>query len=41
MTDLLEEPRDGAKTLAGAGKSYGIPMSVLAEITHRCPLQCP
>lgn len=42
MTDLLEQPplRD-TKALAGAGKTYGIPMSVLAELTHRCPLQCP
>jgi len=23
------------------GRSYGIPLAVLAELTHRCPLQCP
>ena len=41
MSDLLEQPKAETKPLSGAGKSYGIPMSVLAEITHRCPLQCP
>lgn len=24
-----------------SGASYGIPLAVLAELTHRCPLQCP
>ena len=24
-----------------AGESYAIPLAVLAELTHRCPLQCP
>jgi len=42
MTDLLEQVRNPeAKTRAGAGTTYGIPMAVLAELTHRCPLQCP
>lgn len=41
MTDVadIEEPETA---LAPArGSPYGIPMAVLAEITHRCPLQCP
>ena len=24
-----------------AGETYAIPLAVLAELTHRCPLQCP
>lgn len=31
---VLEKSRSVAET-------YGIPLAVLAEITHRCPLQCP
>jgi len=42
MTDLLEHASQSeAKIRSGAGKTYGIPMAVLAELTHRCPLQCP
>lgn len=26
---------------AGQKTTYGIPLAVLAELTHRCPLQCP
>ena len=26
---------------AGQRTTYGIPLAVLAELTHRCPLQCP
>ena len=30
-------------TRAGEERSrpYGLPLAVLAEVTHRCPLQCP
>src|SRR5690606_38389543 len=43
---VLEEERlDGVALLEGDGKSvaqqYGIPLAVLLELTHRCPLQCP
>ncbi len=31
---VLERTRSTAET-------YGIPLAVLAELTHRCPLQCP
>jgi len=37
-------PLDGVAVLE-SGKStaetFGIPLAVLAELTHRCPLQCP
>ncbi|NPD14825.1 pyrroloquinoline quinone biosynthesis protein PqqE [Xinfangfangia sp. D13-10-4-6] len=26
---------------ASPDRSYGLPLAVLAELTHRCPLQCP
>lgn len=32
--DILESRRSTAET-------FGIPLAVLAELTHRCPLQCP
>lgn len=32
--NVLERTRSTAET-------YGIPLAVLAELTHRCPLQCP
>lgn len=36
---------DGFQLVTRTGESdrraYGIPLAVLAEITHRCPLQCP
>ncbi|WMT87763.1 pyrroloquinoline quinone biosynthesis protein PqqE [Pelagibacterium sp. 26DY04] len=43
---VLEEERlDGVALLEGDGRSvaqqYGIPLAVLLELTHRCPLQCP
>jgi pyrroloquinoline quinone biosynthesis protein E len=51
MSDDLAETRtaardanDGLAVLeAGASKAetFGIPLAVLAELTHRCPLQCP
>ena len=31
---VLEKQRSTAET-------FGIPLAVLLEITHRCPLQCP
>ena len=31
---VLEKRRSTAET-------FGIPLAVLAELTHRCPLQCP
>src|SRR6516225_7365945 len=31
---VLEQQRSKAET-------FGIPLAVLAELTHRCPLQCP
>src|SRR6201992_4362103 len=38
------DPKDGLAALEGtrsAAETYGIPLAVLAEVTHRCPLQCP
>src|SRR5436189_2362204 len=35
---------DGLATLEQRGsvaETFGIPLAVLAELTHRCPLQCP
>jgi pyrroloquinoline quinone biosynthesis protein E len=46
LTDTPPAPtaQDGVAILE-AGKStaetFGIPLAVLAELTHRCPLQCP
>ena len=37
-------PADGVATLESRGsvaEQFGIPLAVLAELTHRCPLQCP
>ncbi|MGN6115349.1 MAG: radical SAM protein, partial [Nitrobacter sp.] len=31
---ILESPKSAAET-------FGIPLAVLLEVTHRCPLQCP
>src|ERR1700752_1094131 len=51
MSDILTEgkttagaPNAGLAVLEqrrSAATSYGIPLAVLAELTHRCPLQCP
>jgi PqqA peptide cyclase len=49
MTELTEtKPRsdagDGLAVLEARGsiaETYGIPLAVLLELTHRCPLQCP
>jgi pyrroloquinoline quinone biosynthesis protein E len=39
------DPLDGVAVLEGPSGSvaarYGIPLAVLLELTHRCPLQCP
>ena len=35
---------DGLAVLEARGstaETFGIPLAVLAELTHRCPLQCP
>jgi pyrroloquinoline quinone biosynthesis protein E len=39
----LADPNDGVAVLEprAATAAYGIPLAVLAELTHRCPLQCP
>ena len=37
-------PSDGLAVLEARGstaETFGIPLAVLAELTHRCPLQCP
>src|SRR5438477_4233415 len=51
MTDALTDtktttgaPDDGLAVLEArksAAETFGIPLAVLAELTHRCPLQCP
>src|SRR5258707_1517171 len=38
------DPSDGLAVLEERGSKaepFGIPLAVLAELTHRCPLQCP
>ncbi len=40
----VADPNDGLAALERRGstaETYGIPLAVLAEVTHRCPLQCP
>ena len=37
-------PSDGLAVLekrSSTAETFGIPLAVLAELTHRCPLQCP
>src|SRR5919201_6894213 len=37
-------PHDGLAVLESrksTAETFGIPLAVLAELTHRCPLQCP
>src|SRR2546429_9324318 len=51
MSDILADgktagatPSDGIAVLERRGstaETFGIPLAVLAELTHRCPLQCP
>ena len=48
MSDILAEgktapPQDGLSALQSqrsTAETFGIPLAVLAEVTHRCPLQC-
>ena len=40
----IADPADGLAALERRGstaETYGIPLAVLAEVTQRCPLQCP
>src|SRR6059058_1359253 len=51
MSDILADgktadaaPSDGLAVLESqrsTAEAFGIPLAVLAELTHRCPLQCP
>src|SRR5215207_2932962 len=51
MSDILADgktagaaPSDGLAVLESQrsiAETFGIPLAVLAELTHRCPLQCP
>ena len=39
-----KNPSDGLAVLesrSSTAETFGIPLAVLAELTHRCPLQCP
>src|ERR1700709_2878051 len=41
---VVADPSDGLAIMEQRGstaETFGIPLAVLAEITHRCPLQCP
>src|SRR5882724_3527157 len=41
---VASDPADGLAVLESRGstaETFGIPLAVLAELTHRCPLQCP
>ena len=40
----VTDPADGLAALESrrsTAETFGIPLAVLAELTHRCPLQCP
>jgi pyrroloquinoline quinone biosynthesis protein E len=48
MSEILAnhktDPGDGLAALEArrsTAETFGIPLAVLAELTHRCPLQCP
>jgi PqqA peptide cyclase len=44
LAETARDPRDGLAVLesrASTAETFGIPLAVLAELTHRCPLQCP
>ena len=51
MSDILADgktagaaPSDGLAVLESqrsTAETFGIPLAVLAELTHRCPLHCP
>ncbi|HEY0331971.1 MAG TPA: pyrroloquinoline quinone biosynthesis protein PqqE [Rhodopseudomonas sp.] len=41
---VAADPADGVAVLqrrSSVAEQFGIPLAVLAELTHRCPLQCP
>src|SRR6201746_2977424 len=41
---VVADPSDGLAVLEARGttaETFGIPLAVLAELTQRCPLQCP
>lgn len=40
---MADEPEDAFPLVgaAEAGEVYGLPLAAVAELTHRCPLQCP
>src|ERR1700709_511916 len=41
---VVADPSDGLAIMESRGtaaETFGIPLAVLAELTHRCPLQCP
>src|SRR5690242_2288333 len=42
-TEIKATGADGLAALEArsAAETFGIPLAVLAELTHRCPLQCP
>jgi pyrroloquinoline quinone biosynthesis protein E len=43
-TATPRDPNDGLAVLekqSSTAETFGIPLAVLAELTHRCPLQCP
>ncbi len=43
-TAAPRDPNDGLAVLekqSSTAETFGIPLAVLAELTHRCPLQCP
>ena len=43
-TKPRRRPQRRVAALEGRGsiaETFGIPLAVLAELTHRCPLQCP
>src|ERR1700751_2330992 len=43
-TKTTRDTSDGLAVLesgASTAETFGIPLAVLAELTHRCPLQCP
>src|SRR5437868_7527406 len=42
-TDIKATGADGLAALEARSpaETFGIPLAVLAELTHRCPLQCP
>src|SRR5690606_29688884 len=41
MSDVLHQTRSASPLEPAPASTHGIPVAALAEITHRCPLQCP